>query len=201
MREETELLLASGSPFRRQLLENAGLNFRVERSTIDERAVEKTLEGSNADPETVAEVLAEAKAVEVSERFPHALVIGADQTLSLGDEVFHKPSDMEGARRHLLKLSGRTHQLNSAVVLARGGEVAWRYVGVARLTMRDLDPGFIGRHLARVGEKALSSVGAYQIEGEGIQLFEKIDGDTFTIVGLPLLPLLQELRALGVIDG
>lgn len=201
MREETELLLASGSPFRRQLLENAGLNFRVERSTIDERAVEKTLEGSNADPETVAEVLAEAKAVEVSERFPHALVIGADQTLSLGDEVFHKPSDMEGARRHLLKLSGRTHQLNSAVVLARGGGVAWRYVGVARLTMRDLDPGFIGRHLARVGEKALSSVGAYQIEGEGIQLFEKIDGDTFTIVGLPLLPLLQELRALGVIDG
>lgn len=201
MREETELLLASGSPFRRQLLENAGLNFRVERSTIDERAVEKTLEGSNADPETVAEVLAEAKAVEVSERFPHALVIGADQTLSLGDEVFHKPSDMEGARRHLFKLSGRTHQLNSAVVLARGGEVAWRYVGVARLTMRDLDPGFIGRHLARVGEKVLSSVGAYQIEGEGIQLFEKIDGDTFTIVGLPLLPLLQELRALGVIDG
>jgi len=201
MTQKPELLLASGSPFRRQLLENAGLSFRVERSTIDERAVEKTLEGSNADPETVAEVLAEAKAVEVSERFPDALVIGADQTLSLGDEVFHKPADMEGARHHLLKLSGRTHQLNSAVVLARAGEVIWRHVGVARLSMRALDPAFIGRHLASVGEKALSSVGAYQIEGEGIQLFEKIEGDTFTIVGLPLLPLLQELRALGVIDG
>ncbi len=201
MTQKPELLLASGSPFRRQLLENAGLSFRVERSTIDERTVEKTLEGSNADPETVAEVLAEAKAVEVSERFPDTLVIGADQTLSLGDEVFHKPADMEGARRHLLKLSGRTHQLNSAVVLARAGEVIWRHVGVARLTMRVLDPAFVGRHLANVGEKALSSVGAYQIEGEGIQLFEKIEGDTFTIVGLPLLPLLQELRALGVIDG
>src|SRR5690606_26180119 len=141
------------------------------------------------------------KAVDVSEREPGALVIGADQTLSLGDEVFHKPADMEGARRHLLKLSGRTHQLNSAVVIARDGEVIWRHVGVARLTMRDLDPGFIGRHLSSVGEKARSSVGAYQIEGEGIQLFEKIEGDTFTIVGLPLLPLLAELRSLGAIDG
>ncbi|MCR4265667.1 Maf-like protein [Nitratireductor sp. ZSWI3] len=201
MTEKIDLLLASGSVFRRQLLENAGLDFRVERSTIDERAVEKTLEDSNADPETVAEVLAQAKAVEVSERFPEALVIGADQTLSLGDEVFHKPADMESARRHLLKLSGRTHQLNSAVVLARGGDVIWSHVGIARLTMRELDPAFIGRHLSKVGEKALSSVGAYQIEGEGIQLFEKIEGDTFTIVGLPLLPLLQELRDLGAIDG
>ena len=89
----------------------------------------------------------------------------------------------------------------SAAVIARDGEVIWRHVGVARLTMRDLDPGFIGRHLSSVGEKALSSVGAYQIEGEGIQLFEKIEGDTFTIVGLPLLPLLAELRSLGAIDG
>ena len=196
-----QIILASGSPFRRLLLENAGLQFRVERSSIDERAVEETLEGSHADPETVAQVLAEAKATEVSERFADALVIGADQTLSLGDEVFHKPADMEAARRHLLKLSGRTHQLNSAVVLARNGTVVWRHVGIARLAMRPLDPAFIGRHLARVGEKALASVGAYQIEGEGIQLFEKIDGDNFTIVGLPLLPLLAELRALGAIDG
>lgn len=201
MSDTPQIILASGSPFRRMLLENAGLRFRVERSSIDERAVEETLEGSHADPETVAQVLAEAKAVEVSERFADALVIGADQTLSLGDEVFHKPADMEAARRHLLKLSGRTHQLNSAVVLARNGAAIWRHVGIARLTMRELDPGFIGRHLARVGEKALGSVGAYQVEGEGIQLFEKIDGDHFTIVGLPLLPLLAELRALGAIDG
>jgi septum formation protein len=201
MTDNTDIILASGSVFRQKMLRDAGVAFRVERAEIDERAVENTLEGSGADPETVAQILAEAKAVDVSEREPGALVIGADQTLSLGDEVFHKPADMEGARRHLLKLSGRTHQLNSAVVIARDGEVIWRHVGVARLTMRDLDPGFIGRHLSSVGEKALSSVGAYQIEGEGIQLFEKIEGDTFTIVGLPLLPLLAELRSLGAIDG
>jgi septum formation protein len=108
---------------------------------------------------------------------------------------------MEGARRHLLALSGKTHQLNSAAVLVRNGEVLWRHVGIANLTMRKLEPAFIGRHLARVGDKALSSVGAYQIEGEGIQLFEKVEGDYFTIVGLPLLPLLSELRRLGAIDG
>ncbi len=119
---------------------------------------------------------------------PAALVIGSDQTLSLGDEIFHKPVDMEAARRHLLALSGRTHQLNSAVALVRNGETLWSHVAVARLTMRKLEPAFIGRYLARVGDKALSSVGAYQIEGEGIQLFEKIEGDYFTIVGLPLLP-------------
>ncbi|SEB59704.1 septum formation protein [Nitratireductor aquibiodomus] len=201
MTSRPAIVLASGSAFRQKMLRDAGVVFRVERSEIDERAVEKTLEGSGADPETLAQVLAEAKAVDVSEREQGALVIGADQTLSLDDEVFHKPADMEGARRHLLKLSGRTHQLNSAVVIARDGEVVWSHVGVARLSMRDLDPAFIGRHLSNVGEKALASVGAYQIEGEGIQLFEKIEGDTFTIVGLPLLPLLAELRRLGAIDG
>lgn len=195
------LVLASGSPFRRQLLENAGLTFGVERPGVDERAVEAPLADSGADPEDVALVLAEAKAGEVSQRFPDTWVIGADQTLSLDGEIFHKPADMEGARRHLLKLAGRTHSLNSAVVVMREGEALWRHVGVARLTMRDLDPGFIGRYLARVGDRALSSVGAYQIEGEGIQLFDEIEGDHFTIVGLPLLPLLAKLRELEVIDG
>jgi septum formation protein len=108
---------------------------------------------------------------------------------------------MEAARRHLLKLSGKTHILSSAVVLARRGGTLWRHVSVAKLTMRALSPAFIGQHLARVGETALSSVGAYQYEGEGIQLFEEIDGDYFTIVGLPLLPLLAQLRRLGEIDG
>jgi septum formation protein len=183
------------------MLEAAGVDIDVMPAKIDERAVEKTLEGSGASPEDVAQVLAEAKALDVSERNPGRLVLGCDQTLSLGDELFHKPKDMEGARAHLLKLSGKTHQLNSAVVLARNGEAFWRYVGVANLTMRKLDPAFIGRHLARVGPMALNSVGAYQIEGEGIQLFEKVEGDHFTIVGLPLLPLLRELRELGAIDG
>lgn len=183
------------------MLENAGVAFDVERPTIDERAVEAPLKDSGATPEDVALILATAKADDVSERNSAALVIGSDQTLSLDDEVFHKPADMEGARRHLLALSGKTHQLNSAVVLVRDGETLWSHVGIARLTMRDLSPQFIGRYLARVGDKALSSVGAYQIEGEGIQLFERIEGDHFTIVGLPLLPLLKALRDQGAIDG
>ncbi|MGX7875896.1 Maf-like protein [Mesorhizobium sp. ORM6] len=196
-----KIILASGSPFRKALLVNAGVDVEAVPADVDERALEAPLQHSGVSPEDVALVLAEAKATEVSERRRGALVLGCDQTLSLGDEVFHKPADMEGARRHLLALSGKTHQLNSAVVLVRDGKVLWRHVGIASMTMRKLDPGFIGRHLARVGAKALASVGAYQVEGEGIQLFEKIEGDHFTIVGLPLLPLLAELRTLGAIDG
>lgn len=195
------LVLASGSPFRRQMLEDAGIAVEAVPAAIDERAVEAAVAGSGVAPEDLAAILAEAKALDVAERRPGRLVLGADQTLSLGDEVLHKPADMEEARRRLLLLSGKTHQLNSAAVLARDGEVLWRHVGIARLTMRRLDPGFVGRHLSRVGERALSSVGAYQVEGEGIQLFEAIEGDHFTIVGLPLLPLLAKLRELGAIDG
>ena len=193
------LVLASASPFRKALLENAGLTFDVEPAQIDERAVEALL--ADLTPEDVASVLAEAKAQDVSGRNPGAIVIGSDQTLSLGGEIYHKAANMDEARRRLLELSGQTHELNSAVVLAKDGETIWRHMSVARLTMRDLDPGFVGRHLSNVGERALSSVGAYQFEGEGIQLFERIDGDYFTIIGLPLLPLLSELRELGAIDG
>lgn len=196
-----KLILASSSPFRREILVNAGLEVEAVAPDVDERALEAPLQDSGVTPEDVALVLAEAKATDVSARQPGALVLGCDQTLSLGDEVFHKPADIEGARRHLLALSGQTHQLNSAAVLVKDGQVVWRHVGIANLTMRELSPAFIGRHLARVGKKALGSVGAYQIEGEGVQLFEKIDGDYFTIIGLPLLPLLAELRNLGAIDA
>jgi septum formation protein len=195
------IILASASPFRKAMLAAAGIDVEAFPANLDERAVEAPLEGSGASPEDVALVLAEAKALNVSERHPGALVLGCDQTLALGDRIFHKPRDMEGARRHLLALSGRTHQLNSAGVLARNGETLWRHVGTARLTMRELDPAFIGRHLSRVGDAALTSVGAYQIEGEGIQLFDKIEGDHFTIVGLPLIELLAALRELGALDG
>lgn len=194
-------ILASASRHRRQMLENAGLDFDVVPAAIDERSAEAPLGGSGATPEEVAQVLALAKAGDVSGRNAGRLVLGCDQTLSLGDEILHKPADMEQARRQLLKLSGRTHQLNSAAVLVRDGVTLWSHVGVARLTMRTLTPAFVGRHLARVGDKALTSVGAYQIEGEGIQLFDRIEGDFFTIVGVPLLPLLAALRDLGAIDG
>lgn len=196
-----KLILASRSPFRAVLLKNAGLEFSTENADIDERAIEAPLYETGATPEDVAEVLAEAKAISVSENNPGAVVIGCDQTLSLGDEIFHKPADLEAARRQLLKFSGKTHQLNSAIVLVKDGETLWRHVSVARMTMRDLDPGFVGRYLGRVGDSALASVGAYQVEGPGIQLFERIDGDYFTIVGLPLLPLLAELRKRDIIDG
>jgi septum formation protein len=196
-----KIVLASASPFRNAMLVNAGLDIETVPADVDERALEAPLKDTDVSPEDVALILAEAKATEVSQRKKNTLVLGCDQTLSLGDEIFHKPADMEAARRHLLALSGKTHQLNSAAVLARNGEVLWRHVGIASLTMRHLDPAFIGRHLAHVGAKALQSVGAYQIEGEGVQLFEKIEGDYFTIVGLPLLAVLAELRRLGAIDG
>lgn len=195
------LVLASGSVHRAKLLRDAGVAIEVERSTLDERALEAPLLESGADAEEIALVLAEAKAVDVSGRRPGALVIGCDQTLSLGDRLFHKPADMEEARATLLALSGRTHRLNSAVVLAKDGVALWRHVSVAEMTLRALDPGFIGRYLAGAGEGVLSSVGAYQIEGRGVQLMERIVGDHFTIVGLPLLPLLAELRDRGAIDG
>lgn len=196
-----EIILASSSPFRARLLKNAGISFRSEAADLDERAVEAPLAESGASPDDVALVLAEAKAASVSERHPDAIVIGCDQTLSLGDRIFHKPADMEAARHQLLQLSGQTHNLNSAVVLASNGEAVWRHVNSPALTMRTLEPAFIGRYLAEVGEDALASVGAYQLEGRGIQLFSAVEGDYFSIVGLPLLPLLQRLRAMDAIDG
>ncbi|TIX92983.1 Maf-like protein [Rhizobium sp. P44RR-XXIV] len=195
------LILASSSPFRRMLMENAGLHFQAIPANVDERSIEAPLERNGASPDAVALVLAKAKAKEVSDRFPGSLVIGSDQTMSLGAQVFHKPTSMADAENHLRTLSGKTHRLNSAIALARNGDIIWEHVSHAELTVRELSPDFIHRHLSRVGEKALSSVGAYQLEGEGIQLFSKIEGDYFTIVGLPMLPLLQQLRELGAIDG
>ena len=197
----SRIVLASNSPFRQALLANAGLSFDAQPSGIDERTVETPLIEGDVGPQDVALVLAEAKAQAVSQDDAGALVIGADQTLSLGDDLLHKPADMEGARRHLLMLSGRTHQLNSAVVLLRGGETIWRHVESVDMTVRPLDLGFIGRYLSRGGDIALQSVGAYQLEGEGVQLFERIRGDYFTVIGLPMLPLLAELRRLEAIDG
>jgi septum formation protein len=196
----SSLILASSSPFRRMLMENAGLTFAAVPAAVDERALEAPLEKVGTLPDAVALMLAKAKAINVSERFPDAIVIGSDQTMSLGDHVFHKPKDMADAANHLRLLSGKTHRLNSAISIARNGETMWEHVAHAELTMRALSDNFIEGHLARVGDRALSSVGAYQLEGEGIQLFSRIDGDYFTILGLPMLPLLGELRRIGVVN-
>ncbi|TQN58992.1 Maf-like protein [Agrobacterium tumefaciens] len=196
-----ELILASSSASRQMLMRNAGLTFSAIPADINERALDEELERNGASPEDVALELARAKALAVSALYPTALVLGCDQTMALGARVYHKPKTMAEAEAHLLSLSGKTHRLNSAAVLVRGGEVLWQTVSSAELSVRNLSTEFISRHLQRVGEKALSSVGAYQLEGEGIQLFTSIEGDYFTILGLPLLPLLTKLRDMDVIDG
>ena len=189
------LVLASASRTRRRLLAAAGIAADIRPAPIDERAAEAPLLAAGAHPRDIAVALSAAKALAASEAAPDALVIGADQTLDLDGERLTKPADMEAARRQLLRLSGRSHQLHSAVACARAGTIVWQHAESATLVVRDLTPAFVGRYLAAIGEDALASVGAYQLEGRGIQLFERIDGDFFAILGLPLLPLLAFLRA------
>ncbi len=189
------LVLGSASASRSALLEAAGLEFEIDPAGIDESAIRKVVtKDRGATPSDIADVLARAKAETVSERNPGSLVIGADQVLACGDELFEKPKSMEDARRTLLALQGKTHQLHASVALAREGHVFWAHIETAHLTMRALSPEDIGRYLGEAGEKVLSSVGAYQLEGLGVHLFEEIKGDYFTILGLPMLALLKRLR-------
>jgi nucleoside triphosphate pyrophosphatase len=196
------LILASSSTSRARILEGAGLAFIVEPPGLDEAAMRQAVSGEKLlDPHDVAEVLARAKAEAVSELARQAYVIGGDQILALGKTVMSKPDSMEAARRQLLDLSGKTHTLHTAVAVATNGEALWAETTVATLTMRKLTPEFIGRYLAAAGDEVLGSVGAYQLESLGVQLFDKIDGDFFSILGLPLIPLLDALRREGVIEG
>ena len=193
------LVLASRSPHRLALLEALGLRVEAVPSEVDERAVEEAL-GGELSPADLAEMLAETKAMDVSPRRVGDLVIGCDQTLELDGEALHKVSDMEAARRRLLQLSGRTHQLHSAVSLARDGRVLWRGLETVDMTMRELTPAEVGRNLALAGPDVLGSVGAYQIEGPGLALFERIEGDYHSVIGLPLLPLVAALRENGAFE-
>ena len=196
------LILASASKSRARILEAAGLAFIVEPPGLDEGVMRQAVSGERSlAPHDVAEVLARAKAEAVSELAPKAYVIGSDQVLALGKTILTKPESMEAARRQLLDLSGKSHTLHTAVAVAANGETIWAETTVATLTMRKLSPEFIGRYLAAAGEEVLNSVGAYQIESIGVQLFEKIDGDYFSILGLPLIPLLDTLRREGVIES
>jgi septum formation protein len=186
---------------RARLLEGAGLAFVRQPADIDEDAIKRGLLSSGADAETLAAGLAEAKAVAVSAGAPGALVIGADQTLECGASLFDKPASEAEAARQLRSLGGRTHLLVSALSVARDGAVLWRHAEEARLTMRCLSDGFIADYLDRAGPAALDAVGSYHLEGLGVHLFSRIDGDYFAILGLPLLPLLDFLRREGAIDG
>lgn len=186
------LILASTSATRKALLSGAGLQFESSPAPIDERAEEAAVLGKG--PAAVAQHLAEAKALAVSRLRPDRIVIGADQTLSLGDEIFHKPADLAAARQQLARLRGRTHRLSCGVALARDSAVLWSDVAVATLTMRPFSDAERDAVLRQEGPLALGSVGAYRLEGPSVRLFERVEGDYFTILGLPLLPLLAALR-------
>jgi len=187
------LVLASQSRARQLLLANAGIDFETIPADIDERAAQQSA-GLSA-PADIAALLARAKAVAVSIKKPARYVVGADQTLALGQRLFNKPSGRAEAAEQLRGLAGRTHELNSAVAVAHGGEIVFVHVALARMTVRPLNEVEIEAYLDRAGQAVTSSVGAYQLEGLGVHLFERIEGDHFTILGLPLLPLLAFLRS------
>ncbi|MDR9484709.1 MULTISPECIES: Maf family protein [Sediminimonas] len=191
------IILASGSVIRRQLLENAGVAFDVQKPRVDEVALKAAMRTDQAKPRDIADALAEAKARRISAKMPHALVIGCDQVLQLGDDILSKPDTMETAKDQLLALRGRQHTLLSAVVIYDDAAPVWRHVGQVRLHMRDFSDSFLDEYLDRNWPAVQSSVGAYQIEGEGIRLFSKIEGDYFTVLGLPLLEVVMYLTQRG----
>jgi septum formation protein len=197
----TPVVLASASAARAALLRAAGIPIFVDAAAIDEAEVKASLQAARAEPAAIAEALAELKAQRVSRRHAGNLVIGADQVLDCEGVLFDKPADLAAARSQLLALRGRRHQLVSAAVLVRDGQRLWHHVARADLTMREFSTDFLDRYLRSAGGAALSSVGAYQLEGAGAQLFASIDGDYFTILGLPLLPLLGILREHGVLPS
>ncbi|HEY6023136.1 MAG TPA: Maf family protein [Pseudolabrys sp.] len=193
------LVLASRSDVRGKILAAAGLRFEIRPSQVNERETETR--AGVADAAAVARHLARAKADAVAASLPGRLVLGADQTLARGSMRFSKPADRAGAAEQLRALRGRTHELHSALALVRDGTVLFTCVDTARLTMRDFSDRFLDAYLEMAGAAAMNSVGGYQLEGIGIHLFERIDGDYFTILGLPLLPLLGFLRQNKFMDG
>lgn len=190
----SQVVLASGSPIRAELLKRAGVAFEVEVAPVDEAEIRDALKADGTTAEEAAEALAEAKAMRVARLRPDDLVIGADQILDVDGHWLEKPGTKDGARSQLGQLSGRSHRLISAVVVALNGARAWAHVDAAHLSMRALDAHAIDSYLAEAGPGILSSVGSYQIESIGIRLFERVEGDHFTILGLPLLPLVNFLR-------
>lgn len=188
------IVLASTSATRQSMLRNAGLTFSSASPAVDERAL--TAANPQWTPRETALRLAESKAIDISSRYPDSFVIGADQVLALGEAIFGKPRDRAHCRQQLRQLSGRSHALISAVVLARNGVSVWTYADEAKLTMRDFSDEFLDNYLDAIGNDCTTSVGGYKIEGLGVQLFSSVSGDHFTILGLPLVPLLEKLRDL-----
>lgn len=193
---QEKLVLASGSEVRRRLLENAGLNIEVVRANVDEASIRDALlaNDNDIDPADVAEVLARTKADDVVGRAGARYVIAADQVLAFDGRIYEKPADQDDARAQLLALAGHAHTLHSAVVLAEDREVVWAHVDSVRVHMRAFSAAFVGKYMADVGDAVLNSVGCYQLEGSGVQLIDRIEGDYFSVLGLPMFALLRELR-------
>jgi septum formation protein len=194
------LVLASGSATRARLLRDAGITIEIAPAHVDETALKQSLLTENQPPRAIADALAELKALRSSTPRPADLVLGADQVLEIDGNLISKSEDMEAARALLMRLRGKKHALITAAVLVRGGVPVWRHVERISLTMRDFSNGFLDDYLAAEGADILGSVGCYRLEERGVQLFSRIDGDYFSILGLPMLPLLTALREFGIID-
>ena len=198
---DDRLILASGSAARAQILTSAGVPIEIDKPTLDERALEAPLRAAGAGGALIAAALAKAKALEVSARHPGRYVLGGDQTLEIAGTLLAKPEGREGARAHLRLLSGAAHQLHAAAAVARDGEIVLAVADHATLTMRALSDDFIETYLNEAGAAVLGSVGAYQIEGLGVHLLEKVEGQHAVIMGLPLQPLIAGLRGLSLLRG
>jgi septum formation protein len=195
-----DLVLASKSTVRRTLLSGAGVTLSVHDAAVDEDAIKQNALKNHLSAPEIAARLATAKAQTVSALFPNALVIGCDQVLELDGNIFDKPINLEEARGRLRAFSGKTHQLIAAISLVQDGHPLWQTIDSAALKVRALSADFIETYIANEGEAVLSSVGAYRLESMGAQLFDEIDGDYFTVLGLPLLPLLEQLRKHGILQ-
>lgn len=193
------LLLASASEIRLHLLRNAGIEVTALPARIDETVIRHSLEAESAKPHDIADALAEMKARKLADKHPEALVLGCDQVLAFGDRIYGKPETLDEARAQLFAFRGQTHQLISAIVLYDAGRPIWRHISRARLTMYRASDHYIDAYLARNWHSIRHSVGAYKLEEEGIRLFSAIEGDYFTILGLPLLPLISYLGTRGFI--
>ncbi len=194
------LILASQSKIRQRLLRNAGVEFGVEAARVDEEGLRAALLAEGARPRDIADALAEMKAVKVSGKHPQALVIGCDQVLDFEGEILAKPETPEDARAQLRRMRGKRHDLISAAVICEAGKPVWRQVGVVRMTMKNFSDAYLQGYIERNWPGIGHSVGAYKLEEEGVRLFERVDGDYFTVLGLPLLGLLSYLDQRGVLQ-